>query len=193
MDYSRYAPVAANMALGINDIFSKPEQVNLPRYNPEMNTSRMDYQPIDTEWMANKMKGQAAGTREALLNTSGGNRAIAMAGLMGADKQFNEAMGESYLKAQDINYGRKQQVNQFNAGVEQQNIAARNQAAQMNNQIQMQEMDMMARNRAAKRNAARQAILQAATDLGGIERENYFGKTAGNIYGYTGQGEYIKK
>jgi hypothetical protein len=181
------------MALGINDIFSKPEQVNLPRYNPEMNTSRMDYQPMDTEWMANKMKGQAAGTRDEILNTSGGNRAIAMAGLMGADKQYNETLGESYLKAQDINYGRKQQANQFNAGIEQQNVAARNAASQYNNQMQMQEMDLNARNRAAKRNAARQAIIEAANGIGGIGRENYFSKTAGNVYGYTGQGEYIKK
>ena len=134
--------------------------------------------------MANKMKGNAAGTRDALLNTSGGNRAIAMAGLMGADKQYNEGLGEQYLKAQDINYGRKQQAFGFNSGVEQQNVATRNQASQYNNQIAMQEMDINARNRAAKRNAARQAILQAATDLGGIGRENYFMNSAESVYGY---------
>lgn len=181
------------MALGINDIFSKPEQVNLPRYNPEMNTSRMDYKPIDTEWMNNKMNSTYASTRDQMINNAGGNRATAMAALSGINQQQQNAIGESYLKAQDINYQRRNQADQFNFGIEQQNVAARNQAAQLNNQIAMQEMDMNARNRAAKRNAARQAILQAANDLGGIGRENYFNKTAGNVYGYTGQGEYIKK
>ena len=48
-DYSRYAPVAANMITGISDMFDKPEQVKFGRINPEQVTARMDYQPIDTE------------------------------------------------------------------------------------------------------------------------------------------------
>ena len=190
-DYSRYAPVATNIALGINDIFSKPEQVNLPRYNPEMNTSRMDYRPIDTEWMNNKMNSTYASTRDQVINNAGGNRATAMAALSGINQQQQNAIGESYLKAQDVNYARKQQADQFNANVEAQNVAAQNAAKQANIQLQMQEMDMNARNRAAKRNAARQAILQAANDLGGIGRENYFVKTAKNIYGYDQYGRYV--
>ena len=172
------------MALGINDIFSKPEQVNLPRYNPEMNTSRLDYRPIDTEWMNNKMNSTYAGTRDQMINNAGGNRATAMAALSGINQQQQNAIGESYLKAQDINYQRRNQADQFNFGIDQQNVAARNQAAQLNNQIAMQEMDMNARNRAAKRNAARQAIIEAANGIGGIGRENYFGNSAESIYGY---------
>ena len=48
-DYSRYAPVAANLAMGISDIFEKPEVVKYGRVNPERITARMDYQPVDTE------------------------------------------------------------------------------------------------------------------------------------------------
>lgn len=48
-DYSRYAPVAANIAMGISDMFEKPEQVKFGRVAPERITARMDYQPIDTE------------------------------------------------------------------------------------------------------------------------------------------------
>ena len=91
---------------------------------------------------------------------------------------------ETYLKAGDINYNRKLQADQFNAGIEQQNVATRNQAAQINNQLQMQEMDLNARNRAAKRNAARQAIIQTATDLGGIGRENWAQKTGAQMTDY---------
>ena len=89
------------------------------------------------------------------------------------------------MKAQDINYGRKQQANQFNAGIEQQNVASQNQAQQLNLQIAMQEAEMNARNRAAKRNAARQAIIQSANDLGQIGKENYFGNIITKSTGYN--------
>jgi len=184
-DYSRYAPVAANMITGIGDMFQKPEEVKYGRVSPEMNTSRMDYQPIDTEWMNNKMNATYASTRDQMINNAGGNRAAAMAGLSGINQQQQNAVGESYLKAQDINYGRKQQANQFNAGIEQQNVAAQNQAQQLNLQIAMQEAEMNARNRAAKRNAARQAIIQSANDLGQIGKENWASKTGGTMTGYT--------
>lgn len=185
LDYSRYAPVAANMITGISDMFQKPEEVRYGRVNPDMNTSRMDYQPIDTEWMNNKMNATYAGTRDQIINNAGGNRAAAMAGLSGINQQQQNAVGEAYLKAQDINYGRKQQANQFNAGIEQQNVAAQNQAQQLNLQIAMQEAEMNARNRAAKRNAARQAIIQSANDLGQIGKENWASKTGGTMTGYT--------
>lgn len=179
------------MITGIGDMFSKAEQVNLPRYNPEDVSSRMDYKPIDTEWMTNKMRSQFAGTRDSLKDFSGGNRAAAMAGLSGINRQQGDAIGEQYMKADEANYARRMQADQFNMGVQAQNVNTRNQAAQVNSQIQMQEMDMNARNRAAKRNAARNAILQSATDLGGIGRENYFNETAKNVYGYDGQGRYV--
>ena len=173
------------MITGISDMFQKPEEVRYGRVNPDMNTSRMDYQPIDTEWMNNKMNATYAGTRDQIINNAGGNRAAAMAGLSGINQQQQNAVGEAYLKAQDINYGRKQQANQFNAGIEQQNVAAQNQAQQLNLQIAMQEAEMNARNRAAKRNAARQAIIQSANDLGQIGKENWASKTGGTMTGYT--------
>ena len=194
-DFSRYAPVAANIAMGISDMFEKPEVVKFGRVNPERITARMDYQPIDTEWMNNKMNATYAGTRDQMINNAGGNRAIAMAGLSGINQQQQNAVGEAYMKAQDINYGRKNQAAQFNAGIEAQNVAAQNAAQQANLQLQMQEMDASARNRAAKRNAARQAILNAASNIGDIGRENYFGKSAKETTGYfmnpiTGKMEY---
>ena len=183
-DFSRYAPVAANIAMGIGDIFKKPEVVKFGRVNPERITSRMDYQPIDTEWMTNKMNATYAGARDQMINQAGGNRAIAMAGLSGINQQQQNAIGEAYMKAQGANYGRRNQATQFNAGIEAQNVAAQNAAQQINLQLQMQEMDANARNRAAKRNAARQAILNAASNIGDIGRENWAAKTGEAMYGY---------
>ena len=192
-DFSRYAPVAANIAMGIGDMFESPEVVKYGRVNPERITARMDYQPIDTEWMTNKMNATYASNRDQMINNAGGNRAIAMAGLSGINQQQQNAVGEAYLKAQDINYNRKNQATQFNAGIEAQNVAAQNAAQQANLQLQMQEIDANARNRAAKRNAARQAILNAASNIGDIGRENYFGRTAEKTFGYDKEGNFISQ
>lgn len=194
-DFSRYAPVAANIAMGISDMSEKPEVVKYGRVNPERVTARMDYQPIDTEWMNNKMNATYAGTRDQMINQAGGNRAIAMAGLSGINQQQQNAVGEAYMKAQDINYGRKNQATQFNAGIEAQNVAAQNAAQQTNLQLQMQEMDANARNRAAKRNAARQAILNAASNIGDIGRENFNANTVKSStgYGYDANGNIVYK
>ena len=185
VDFSRYAPVAANLAIGISDLFETPENVKYNRVDPELIKSRMDYQPIDTDWMQNKINSQLSANRSSILDASAGNRAVAMSGLLGSNQQGINSLGESYLNAQNINYGRQQQANQFNAGIEAQNVQAKNAAQQQNIQLQMAEMDANARNRAAKRNAARQAILNAASNIGQIGKENYFGNITTRSTGYN--------
>lgn len=196
-DFSRYAPVAANMVMGISDMFQQPEVVKYGRVNPERVTAHMDYQPIDTEWMNNKMNSNYASTRDQVVNQAGGNRSMAMSGLSGVNQQQQNAIGESYLRAQDMNYQRRNQALQFNTGIEQQNVSAQNAAQQQNLQLQMQELDANARNRAAKRNAARQAILNAAGNVGQIGTENWASKTGAAMTGYktdpgSGQVTYIR-
>ena len=190
-DALRYAPVGVNIAMGISDIFQRPEVESYGRISPELITAREDYSPIDTEWMTNKMNSTYAGLRDQLTNSSGGARSAAMSGLLGANQQQQNAIGESYLKAQDINYNRRTSANRFNADIEAKNVALKNAAQQQNLALRNAEADVNARNRAAKRNAARNAILQAAQDLGGIGKENYFAKTAENVYGYNKYGDFV--
>jgi hypothetical protein len=196
-DFSRYAPVAANIATGISDMFEQPEIVKYGRVSPERNTTHIDYQPIDTEWMNNKMNATYAGTRDQMINNAGGNRVTAIAGLSGINQQQQSAVGEAYLRAQDTNYNRRNQATQFNAAIEGQNVASQNAAQQQNLQLQMAEMDANARNRAAKRNAARQAILNAAGNIGQIGTENWASRTGAAMTGYqtdpmSGQITYIR-
>lgn len=193
LDFSRYAPVGANIAVGISDLFETPENVKYNRVDPELIKSRMDYQPIDTDWMQNKINSQLSANRSSILDASAGNRAVAMSGLLGSNQQGINSLGESYLNAQNINYGRQQQANQFNAGIEAQNVQAKNAAQQQNIQLQMAEMDANARNRAAKRNAARQAILNAASNIGDIGRENFNANTVKSStgYGYDSNGNIV--
>ena len=193
----RYAPVAANIGLGISDIFSKPEITKYGRYTPEKLISHMDYTPFDTEWMINKLKSQTAATRSGILNTASGNRATAMAGLLGVNQQTNEAIGDAYMRAAQYNQDRKNQTLQFNSAIEQANVGAANQAQLQNLQLQQQEIQSNAMARAAQRNAARQAILNAAGNIGDIGRENWAAKTGSQMFGYeidpiTGKIKYKK-
>ena len=130
------------------------------------------------------MNATYAGTRDQLVNNAGGNRSAVMAGLAGINQQQQNATGEAYVRTSDANYQRKTQANQFNAGVEQQNIAAQNAAQQTNVQLAMQEAETNARNRAAQRNAARNAIISGANTIGDIGRENFNANTVKSSTGY---------
>ena len=135
--------------------------------------------------MTNKLKSQAAATRQGILNTSSGNRATAMAGLLGANQQSNEAIGDAYMRAAQYNQQLKNQAQQFNLGVEQANVAAKNQAQLQNLQFQQQESQANMANRAAQRAAVRQAIINAASNLGSIGRENWAANTGSQMFGYS--------
>jgi hypothetical protein len=183
-DFSRYAPVAANIGMALSDLSQKAERVDLGRINPHLLSDRQYYNPQDTQWMMNKLQQNAAATRAGLVNSSSGNATIARSSLLAADKNLNEAIGKGYLDAQQLNRAERNRVDAFNLGVNQQNMAARNAAAAQNQQISMQEKDINARNEAARRNAIRSGIIAAAEGIGGIGKENYFGKTAGATTNY---------
>lgn len=128
--WMRYAPVFGNAALAFTDalgITNKPDYSNA---NAIINESRkastytpvgfkpigdyMKYTPFDTEYYANQLKAQAGATRRNIMNTSGGNRATAMAGLLSADYNANNSLGDLYRKANEYNLEQRQKVADFN-------------------------------------------------------------------------------
>lgn len=128
--WMRYAPVFGNAALTLTDalgITNKPDYSNA---NAIINESRkastytpvgfkpigdyMKYNPFDTEYYANQLKAQAGATRRNIMNTSGGNRATAMAGLLSADYNANNSLGDLYRKANEYNLEQRQKVADFN-------------------------------------------------------------------------------
>lgn len=48
----------------------------------------LTYRPFDRDFYINKMNAEAGATRRSLLNTSGGNRGTAMAGILAADNNY---------------------------------------------------------------------------------------------------------
>ena len=79
----------------------------------------MKYTPFDRMFYANQLGAQAGATRRNIMNTSGGNRGVAMAGLLGADYNAQNALGNLYRQAEEYNLGQRERVATFNRGTNQ--------------------------------------------------------------------------
>ena len=127
--WMRYAPVIGHGALALTDAFgltNKPDYSNAEaiisaakgiRSNPIRFTPIGDYlayNPFDTEYHANQLRSVSGATRRNIMNTSGGNRATAMASVLAADNNTMNQMGDLYRKAAEYNLEQKQKVADFN-------------------------------------------------------------------------------
>lgn len=123
----RYAPVVgAGIGLA-QGLLSKPDYSNADMvleaarnvgnyrqvdFNPIGNYLR--YTPFDRLFYTNKLEAQAGATRRNIMNTSGGNRGAAMAGLLSADYNAQTNLGELFRKAEEYNLGQRERVATFN-------------------------------------------------------------------------------
>lgn len=105
-NWMRYAPIAGSLTgLGMS-LFSKPDESGAEaileasrgagtyqpiRFKPVGNY--LTYNPFDTEFAANQANAEAAAARRAIMNTAGGNRAQAMAGILAADNNALNQLG----------------------------------------------------------------------------------------------------
>lgn len=74
----------------------------------------MRYTPLDRLFYANQLGAQAGATRRNIMNTSGGNRGAAMAGLLAADYNAQGQLGNLYRQAEEYNLGQRERVATFN-------------------------------------------------------------------------------
>lgn len=128
--WMRYAPVIGYGALALTDAFgitNKPDYSNAEAiieaskrasaYNPvkfKPIGDYLTYNPFDTEYHANQLRSVSGATRRNIMNTSGGNRAAAMAGILAADSNTINQMGDLYRKAAEYNLEQKHKVADFN-------------------------------------------------------------------------------
>lgn len=156
--FTRYAPIIGSGIASLTDIFSEPEYegadmisgVDLGAetvgYNPIGNY--LSYKPLDRDFYINKMNQQAAATRRGLINTSGGNRATAQAGILAADYNYGQNMGNLARQAEEYNQQLRERVEAFNRGTNMFNTETGLKASTFN---------------AESRNAAKRARLGQAT------------------------------
>lgn len=134
--YLRYAPVLGSALGVISDLAgwtNKPDYSDAEAIKAAAGSLRdvsytpigdyMKYTPFDRMFYTNQLGAQAGATRRNIMNTSGGNRGVAMAGLLGADYNAGNQLGNLYRQAEEFNLGQREKVatfnrdtNKFNAG-----------------------------------------------------------------------------
>lgn len=125
----RYTPILASAISGIrnlltpadysraNDVERAYSNINDVKVTPKYNY--MQYRPIDRMMMANMIGQQAAATRRNIMNTSGGNRGTAIAGLLASDNQYLNKLGEAFIAGDAENYKRYAQTLDTNNKINQ--------------------------------------------------------------------------
>lgn len=194
-NWMRYAPIAGSLTgLGMS-LFSKPDESGAEaileasrgagtyqpvRFNPVGNY--LTYNPFDTEFAANQANAEAAAARRAILNTSGGNRAQAIAGILAADNNALNQLGVLRRGAAEDNLKQRQAVEDFNRATnmfnsegffkaDAANQAALAQARDFSLRGTMAAEDIRQRARLAKENAIQANLSGLFTSLGNIGQE----------------------
>ena len=101
-------------------------------WNPIGN--KLTYKPLDRDYATNKIRAEAGATRRTLTNLNGGNRGSAMAGILAADYNAQDKLGNLFRQAEEYNLAQRQQVEDFNRATNQANSQGKLQADMANQQ-----------------------------------------------------------
>lgn len=88
-------------------------------WNPIGN--KLTYRPFDRDYYINKLNAEAGATRRALANQSGGNSGRAIAGILAADYNAQDKLGDLFRKSEEYNLEQRQKVEDFNRATNQAN------------------------------------------------------------------------
>jgi len=92
----------------------------------------MRYTPLDRLFEGNRIQANARATDRALMNTSGGNRGTAMAGLLANGYNTQIALGTADRQGDESNWNKYAQTKTFNRGTNQFNAEAFNRNSEFN-------------------------------------------------------------
>lgn len=193
LDALRYAPALGAGVGVISDLFgwtNKPDYSNadmivdavsgLPTIEAEPIGNYLSYNPFDRDFYINKLNQQSSATRRALQNTSGGNRLNAQAGILAADYNYGQSIGDLARQAEEYNLAQRERVESFNRGTNQYNSESALRAAGMNQQNREMKLRAimqaagMREEAGARSSAAKSANLTNFFDsLGDIGREEF--------------------
>lgn len=188
--WMRYAPVMGSAMGVINDAFRDTDYSNAEsirgsyQATPDIGFTpvgnKLTYKPLDTNYEINKLDANTAAQRRAITNTSGGNRATAMAGLLAANNSYGNQMGDLYRQAEEYNQAQKERVEGFNRQTNMYNSEGKFKADASNQQSRAANADRKFRNAAtvaqmrqgiydndtARRDANISGLLQGLGDIG---------------------------
>ena len=170
LSYLRYAPALMSGISAFTDLFSKPDysaadivdSINITPQSVSYNPlgTYLSYKPLDRMFYINQLNKNTAAGRRAIQNTSGGNRAAAMAGILAADYNYGESLGKLARQAEEYNQALKERVAGFNRQTDmfnsQQSMQAQSVNAQSRNdatKMRLAQAEEVAKLRSAAKNA----------------------------------------
>jgi hypothetical protein len=146
----------------------------------------LTYKPLDVNRYTNRLDASTAATRRNIINTSGGNRAAALTGLLALDKNYGESLGELGIKGEEYNLAQRQAVEQFNRGTNQAN-------AEMGLKTAIANAELAQKAKSAKAEGiARSMAMREAIDSA---RNASINANLGNLFenlGMVGREEFVK-
>ena len=198
--WMRYAPVFGAGIMSLTDalgLTNRPDYTyarqleavaNRAGYSPDVRYrpigNYLRYNPMDIWYEQNRLNANSRATDRALMNTSGGNRGTAAAGMLANGYNSQLASGNLYRQALEYNDAKRQQVADFNRKTNMFNSQMGLEAAMANARYQQQarqfQLSGLAQAAALRDSidqrlgAARAANLSNfLTSLGNIGRENF--------------------
>lgn len=194
LSYLRFAPAFMSGMSAFTDLFSKPDYSAADRIasvdiQPALISADpigqyLSYKPLDRMFYINQLNKNTAASRRAIQNTSGGNRAAALAGILAADYNYGENLGKLARQAEEYNQAQREKVAGFNRQTDmfnsQQSMQAQSVNAQSRNdatKMRLAQAEEVAKLRSAAKNAydtRRSNNLNSfITNLGNIGWEEY--------------------
>lgn len=194
LSYLRFAPAYMSGAAAFADLFSKPDYSAADRIasvdiQPALVSADpigqyLSYRPLDRMFYINQLNKNSAAGRRAIQNTTGGNRAAALASILAADYNYGENLGQLARQAEEYNQTQRERVAGFNRQTDmfnsQQSMQAQAANAQSRNdatKMRLAQAEEVAKLRQIARNAydARRSnnLNSFITNLGNIGWEDY--------------------
>lgn len=194
LSYLRFAPAYMSGTAAFADLFSKPDYSAADRIasvdiQPALVSADpigqyLSYRPLDRMFYINQLNKNSAAGRRAIQNTSGGNRAAALASILAADYNYGENLGQLARQAEEYNQTQRERVAGFNRQTDmfnsQQSMQAQAANAQSRNdatKMRLAQAEEVAKLRQIARNAydARRSnnLNSFITNLGNIGWEDY--------------------
>ena len=170
LSYLRFAPAFMSGISAFTDLFSKPDYSAANRIasvdiqpalvSADPISQYLSYKPLDRMFYINQLNKNTAAGRRAIQNTSGGNRAAAMASILAADYNYGESLGKLARQAEEYNQAQKEKVAGFNRQTDmfnsQQSMQAQSVNAQSRNdatKMRLAQAEEVAKLRSAAKNA----------------------------------------
>lgn len=218
LSYLRFAPAFMSGMSAFTDLFSKPDYSAANRIasvdiQPALVSADpigqyLSYKPLDRMFYINQLNKNTAAGRRAIQNTSGGNRAAALAGILAADYNYGENLGKLARQAEEYNQNLREKTATFNRATDmfnsQQSLTAQTTNASSRNdatKMRLAQAEEVAKLRSAAKSAydtRRSSNLNNfINNLGNIGWEDYQRRwiedNPGSPYFMAGNGDIIYK